>query len=48
MKVEYINQIERALFGEYNNGQLEEVPKVRLKKAFWIDWICFKAELPTE
>jgi hypothetical protein len=47
-KVEFINQIERALFGEFNNGQLEEVPKVRLKRSFWLEWICFKPEISNE
>ena len=47
MGVEYINQIEKALFGEFNNGQ-KDFPRVRLKKAHWIPWICFKPEISTE
>lgn len=48
LKVEFINQIERALFGEFNNGQFEDVVKVRLKKSFWLDWICFRPEISKE
>ena len=48
MKIEFINQIERAIFGEFNNGQLEDIPKVRLMKSFWLDWVCFKPEISKE
>jgi hypothetical protein len=48
MKIQYINQVEKSLFGEFNNGQLEDFPKVRLKKAHWLPYVCFKAELSKE
>ena len=40
MGVNFINSVERALFGEFNNGQLENFPAVRLKKSHWLDMIC--------
>jgi hypothetical protein len=48
MKIQYINQIEKALFGEFNNGQLADFPKVRLKKATWLSYVCFKPEIGQE
>lgn len=55
MKIEFINDIERALFGKFNNGITDqnpdkklEVVKVRLKKSFWLEWVCFKAEISSE
>ena len=48
MGIEYINQVERALFGAFNDGQQESIPKVRLAKSTWLDWVCFKPELSKE
>ena len=48
MQTEYINQVEKALFGTFNNGQDENIPKVRLTKTTWLDWIVFKPELSKE
>ena len=48
MEIEYLNSIEKALFGQFNNGQIDSVPKVRLMKSTWLDWICFKPELSKE
>ena len=48
MNIEYINQVERALFGRFNDGQVEEIPKVRLARSKWLEWICFKPELSLE
>ena len=48
MQIEYINQVEKALFGTFNNGQDENIHKVRLSKTTWLDWICFKPELSKE
>lgn len=45
--IKYTNQIEKALFGSFNNGQ-SSFPKVRLLKAHWLPYICFKAELMPE
>jgi hypothetical protein len=44
---QYINQIEKALFGEFNNSQ-RDFPRVRLKKTHWLPWVCFKAEVSAE
>ena len=47
MGIQYLNQIERALFGEFNNGQTADFPRVRMKKAHWLPWVVFKPELCT-
>lgn len=41
MKVEFLNSIETAIFGEFNNGQIEGFPKIRIKSSTWVDYICF-------
>lgn len=48
MNIEYINQVEKALFGSFNDGQSDNIPKVRLAKSHWLDWICFKPDLNKE
>ena len=48
MKIEYINQVERSLFGQFNNGQDDNIEKVRLAKSPWIEWVCFRPELSSE
>ena len=48
MGVEFLNSVEKSLFGEFNNSQLPDFPTVRIKKADWIDLICFKAKLDNE
>lgn len=48
MKIEFINSIESALFGEFNNGQVENFPTIRFKKAHWIEWVCFQPDLSQE
>ena len=48
MGVEFLNSIERSLFGEFNNAQLEEFPTVRVKKSDWIDLICFRPKLDND
>ena len=45
MQIEYLNSVEKALFGQFNNGQNEAVPKVRLAKSHWLDWVCFEPEI---
>lgn len=40
--------MEKALFGKFNDGQIEEIPKVRLSKSSWLEWVCFKPELSSE
>jgi hypothetical protein len=48
MGVEFLNSIEKSLFGEFNNSQLPNFPSVRIKKADWIEFICFKPELDND
>ena len=48
MQIEYINQVEKALFGQFNDGQIDNIPKVRMMKSTWLDWIVFKPELSAE
>ena len=48
MQIEYINQVERALFGQFNDGQYESIPKVRLSKTTWLEYVVFKPELSKE
>ncbi len=45
MNIEYLNTIDKALFGQFNNGQEDSVPKVRLQNSSWLEWICFEPEL---
>ena len=45
MNIEYLNSIEKALFGQFNNGQDESIPKIRLMKSYWLDWVCFEPEI---
>ena len=45
MGVEFLNSIERSLFGEFNNAQLDDLPTVRVKKSDWVDLICFRPAL---
>ena len=42
MGVEFLNTVERALFGEFNNAQMPDFPTVRVKKSDWIELICCK------
>lgn len=48
MGVEFLNTVDRSLFGEFNNAQLPEFPTVRVKKSDWIDLICFTPELDND
>ena len=48
MGVEFLNSIERSLFGEFNNAQLDDFPTVRVKKSDWIDLICFRPQLDND
>jgi hypothetical protein len=36
LKTEFINSIEKALFGEFNNGQIKDFPSVRIKNSNWL------------
>lgn len=45
MQIEYLNTIEKALFGQFNNGQDDNIPKVRLQRSTWLEWVCFEPEL---
>ena len=42
MGVEFLNSVDKALFGEFNNAQMPDFPSVRVKKSDWIEFICFK------
>lgn len=48
MGVEFLNTVDKSLFGEFNNAQLPEFPTVRVKKSDWIDLICFTPELDND
>ena len=48
MNIEYLNQVEKALFGQFNDGQKESIPKVRLSKSTWLSWVVFKPEISKE
>mmetsp|Transcript_20173 Transcript_20173/g.30941 ORF Transcript_20173/g.30941 Transcript_20173/m.30941 type:complete len:91 (+) Transcript_20173:49-321(+) len=48
MGVEFLNSVEKSLFGEFNNSQLPDFPTVRIKKADWIDLVCFKPHIDNE
>ena len=43
--IQFINHVEKALFGEFNNGQLPDFPKTRLMKCHWLPYVCFKPEI---
>jgi hypothetical protein len=45
MGVEFLNSVDKALFGEFNNAQMPDFPSVRVKKSDWIEFICFKPSL---
>ena len=48
MGIEFLNSVEKSLFGEFNNAQVPDFPSVRIKESDWIDLICFKAQLDTD
>ena len=48
MGVEFLNTVDRALFGEFNHAQMPDFPTVRVKKSDWIELICFKPELDND
>jgi hypothetical protein len=48
MGVEFLNSIEKSLFGEYNAGQIPDFPSVRVKNSDWIELICFKPKLEND
>lgn len=48
MGIEFLNSVEKALFGEFNNSQVPDFPSVRIKKADWIEIIPFKPVLDNE
>ena len=54
MGVEFLNSVEKSLFGEsspFNNGNNFadlDFPSVRVKKADWIELICFKPKLTND
>lgn len=48
MGIEFLNSVEKSLFGEFNKGQLKDHPSVRIKESDWIEYICFKPELDND
>lgn len=50
MGFEFMNSVENALFGAFNNGQLntEHFPTVRYKDSDWVEQICFEPTLDNE
>jgi len=48
MGVEFLNSVDKALFGEFNNAQMPDFPSVRVKKSDWIELICFKPQLTND
>jgi hypothetical protein len=48
MGIEFLNSVEKSLFGEFNNSQLPDFPSVRIKKADWIELVCFRPELDND
>lgn len=48
MGIEYLNSVEKSLFGEFNNAQMPEFPTVRIKKSDWVEMVCFKPKLDND
>ncbi len=48
METEFINSVEKALFGEFNSGQIKEFPTVRIKVSDWVPYVCYKPTLDNE
>ena len=42
---QFINSAEQSLFGKFNVGQIEDFPSIKIKKAAWVEFICFNAEI---
>jgi len=38
---EFLNSIEKSLFGEFSSKQVKDFPPVRLKMSDWLELICF-------
>lgn len=48
MGVEFLNSVEKSLFGEFNNAQFPDHPSVRIKDSDWVEYICFKPNLDND
>ena len=48
MGVEFLNSVDRALFGEFNHAQMPDFPTIRVKKSDWIELICCRPELDND
>jgi hypothetical protein len=48
MGVEFLNSVDRALFGEFNHAQMPDFPTVRVKRSDWIELICCRPELDND
>ncbi|CDW82479.1 UNKNOWN [Stylonychia lemnae] len=42
LHTEFINSVEKALFGEFNSGQIKDFPSVRMKKSLWVLYVCYQ------
>lgn len=42
LQTEFINSIEKALFGEFNSGQIKDFPSIRIKRSTWLEFICYE------
>jgi len=45
---DFLNSIEKSLFGEFSNKQVQDFPPLRLKRAEWLEMICFEAEVDND
>jgi hypothetical protein len=48
MGIEFMNSVEKSLFGEFNNAQMPDFPSVRIKKSDWVELVCFKPKLDND
>ena len=48
MGIEFLNSVEKSLFGEFNNAQVTDFPTVRVKKSDWIELVCFQPKLDND
>lgn len=46
--VEFLNSVEKSLFGEFNNAQIADFPSVRVKYSDWVDLVCFEPKIDND
>ena len=42
---QYLDSIEKSLFGDFNNGQINDFPAIRLKKSDWLEYVCIQPKI---